>query len=105
MSRIILLDSGPLGMVSNPKAKPPYLACQLWLASLLQNNETVILPEIADYEIRRELIRAGKTKGIIKLDQITADILSDIYGNNAVSCRVMGAVTKSRKANSGSEGS
>jgi predicted nucleic acid-binding protein len=57
-------------MVSNPKAKPPYLACQLWLASLLQNNETVILPEIADYEIRRELIRAGKTAGIRKLNQL-----------------------------------
>ncbi len=70
MSRIILLDSGPLGMVSNPKAKPPYLQCQLWLESLLQNNETVILPEIADYEIRRELIRAGKTAGIRKLNQL-----------------------------------
>lgn len=70
MSRIILLDSGPLGMVSNPKAKPPYLKCQLWLESLLQNNETVILPEIADYEIRRELIRAGKTAGIRKLNQL-----------------------------------
>ncbi len=70
MSRIILLDSGPLGMVSNPKAKPPYLQCQLWLESLLQNNETVIVPEIADYEIRRELIRAGKTAGIRKLDQL-----------------------------------
>ena len=37
---------------------------------MLQNNETVILPEIADYEIRRELIRAGKTAGIRKLDQL-----------------------------------
>lgn len=28
----------------------------------------VILPEIADYEVRRELIRAGKERGITKLD-------------------------------------
>lgn len=68
MSRIIILDSGPLGMVTNPQAKPPYLECQLWLDSLLQNGEIVILPEIADYEVRRELIRAGKEKGIRKLD-------------------------------------
>ncbi len=69
MSRVIILDSGPLGMVTNPKAKPPYLECQLWLVSLLQRGEAVILPEIADYEIRRELIRAGKLAGIRKLDQ------------------------------------
>ncbi len=68
MSRIIILDSGPLGMVTNPQAKPPYLECQLWLGSLLQNGEMVILPEIADYEVRRELIRAGKERGIRKLD-------------------------------------
>lgn len=69
MSRIIILDSGPLGMVTNPQAKPPYLECQLWLDSLLQNGEMVILPEIADYEVRRELIRAGKERGIRKLDR------------------------------------
>ncbi|MEG4330209.1 nucleic acid-binding protein [Microcoleus sp. herbarium5] len=68
MSRIIILDSGPLGMVTNPQAKPPYLECQLWLDCLLQNGEIVILPEIADYEVRRELIRAGKERGIRKLD-------------------------------------
>jgi predicted nucleic acid-binding protein len=68
MSRIIILDSGPLGMVTNPQAKPPYLECQLWLDSLLQSGEIIILPEIADYEVRRELIRAGKERGIRKLD-------------------------------------
>ncbi|MEG4810995.1 nucleic acid-binding protein [Microcoleus sp. F8-D3] len=68
MSRIIILDSGPLGMVTNPQAKPPYLECQLWLDSLLQNGEMVILPEISDCEVRRELIRAGKERGIRKLD-------------------------------------
>ncbi|WP_333457986.1 nucleic acid-binding protein [Microcoleus sp. herbarium5] len=55
-------------MVTNPQAKPPYLECQLWLDCLLQNGEIVILPEIADYEVRRELIRAGKERGIRKLD-------------------------------------
>ncbi|WP_333280810.1 nucleic acid-binding protein [Microcoleus sp. MON1_C5] len=55
-------------MVTNPQAKPPYLECQLWLDSLLQNGEMVLLPEIADYEVRRELIRAGKDRGIRKLD-------------------------------------
>jgi predicted nucleic acid-binding protein len=74
MSRVIILDSGPLGMVTNPKAKPPYLECQLWLESLLKRGEIVILPEIADYEIRRELIRAGKLAGIRKLDQFKLEL-------------------------------
>lgn len=74
MSRVIILDSGPLGMVTNPKAKPPYLECQLWLESLLQRGEVVILPEITDYEIRRELIRAGKLAGIRKLDRFKLEL-------------------------------
>jgi hypothetical protein len=31
MKRLILLDSGPLGMVTNPKAVGSTLDCQLWL--------------------------------------------------------------------------
>jgi hypothetical protein len=49
MSRLILLDSGPLGMVTNPKAEGIPLACQLWLKSLLRRGERVAIPEIADY--------------------------------------------------------
>ncbi len=30
----------------------------------------MILPEIADYEVRRELLRANKTKGIAHLDAL-----------------------------------
>jgi len=29
-----------------------------------------VLPEIADYEVRRELIRAKKNKGIKRLDEL-----------------------------------
>jgi hypothetical protein len=36
MSRIIFLDSGPLGMVTNPKASAVEAQeCKLWLNSLL----------------------------------------------------------------------
>jgi hypothetical protein len=55
MSRLILLDSGPLGMVTNPKATGTPLDCQLWLKSLLRCGERVAIPEISDYEVRREL--------------------------------------------------
>jgi predicted nucleic acid-binding protein len=70
MIRIIVLDSGPLGMVTNPKAKGIPLACQMWLKSLLERGERVVIPEIADYEVRRELLRAGLLRSVHRLDNL-----------------------------------
>jgi predicted nucleic acid-binding protein len=70
MSRLILLDSGPLGMATNPKAKGTPLQCQQWLRSLLEKGEKVAIPEIADYEVRRELIRAGLLQSLRRLDSL-----------------------------------
>jgi predicted nucleic acid-binding protein len=66
----IVLDSGPLGLASNPKSSPESLACGTWLQSHLDLGNRVLVPEIAAYEIRRELIRAKKTRGIARLDAI-----------------------------------
>ncbi len=74
MSRVVLLDSGPLGMVTNPRATPLALECQLWLDSLEPKGYKVMLPEIADYEVRRELLRSGKVARIRRLDQLKAAI-------------------------------
>ena len=60
MSKFVLLDSGPLGMLTNPKATPLCEECRLWFTSLASKNYEVILPEITDYEVRRELLRAGE---------------------------------------------
>jgi predicted nucleic acid-binding protein len=70
MSRVIVLDAGPLGMATNPKAKDVPLECQQWLRSLLQKGEKIVIPEIADYEVRRELIRAGLLKSLRRLDNL-----------------------------------
>ena len=37
---------------------------------LLDSGRRILVPEIADYEVRRELIRAGKTKGLARLDEL-----------------------------------
>jgi len=71
MNRLILLDSGPLGMVTNPKAKGLPLACQQWLKTLLERGERFAIPEIADYEVRRELLRANLLKSVHRLDHLT----------------------------------
>ncbi|MEG4004608.1 nucleic acid-binding protein [Microcoleus sp. Pol11C1] len=75
MSRIVFLDSGPLGIVTNPKATSPlYQEGKLWLQSLPLKGYIVMLPEIADYEVRRELIRAGKPARIRRLDELKSQI-------------------------------
>jgi hypothetical protein len=70
MSLIVLLDAGPLGMITNPKSSPENEACKNWLASLAYNGVAVVIPEIADYEVRRELLRAGKDRGLGRLDAL-----------------------------------
>ena len=70
----VLLDAGPLGMISNPKASVKNKECYEWLKSLLEKGIEVIVPEIADYEIRRELLRANKTQGIMRLNWLKETI-------------------------------
>ncbi|HEY1185815.1 MAG TPA: PIN domain-containing protein [Bryobacteraceae bacterium] len=70
MSLIVLLDAGPLGMITNPKSSPENEACKNWLAGLAYNGIEIVIPEIADYEVRRELLRAGKQRGIGRLDAL-----------------------------------
>lgn len=68
MSRTILLDSGPLCLITNPRASKEAAACGQWLVNALTGGATVLVPAIADYEVRRELIRARRTAGIGRLD-------------------------------------
>ncbi len=74
MSAIVLLDSGPLGMVTNPKATQLTFECTQWLKGLLLQGFRVAIPEIIDYEIRRELLRAGKSAGLARLDALKASL-------------------------------
>lgn len=70
MSRVIVLDTGPLGLVTNPKLSSESAACAQWLQARIAARNRIIIPEIADYEVRRELLRASKTKGIARLDDL-----------------------------------
>ncbi len=41
---------------------------------LLENGVIVEIPEIADYEVRRELMRAGKSRSVQRLDELASEI-------------------------------
>jgi predicted nucleic acid-binding protein len=65
MARRVLLDAGPLGMVSHPR---PSALVASWFAALAAAGAEILIPEIADYEVRRELLRAGRHRGVERLD-------------------------------------
>jgi predicted nucleic acid-binding protein len=67
---IVLLDAGPLAMVTHPRATEDNERCRKWLESLLDEGTDVVVPEIADYELRRELLRAERTEGLRRLDEL-----------------------------------
>ena len=54
MSEVVLLDTGPLGLVTNPRRSQQSVACAQWVQALVVRGRRVIVPEIADYEVRRE---------------------------------------------------
>jgi predicted nucleic acid-binding protein len=67
----VFLDAGPLGLVTKrPNQSDEVNRCQAWLRSFADSDLRVIVPEIADYEVRRELLRAGNTHAIERLDEL-----------------------------------
>jgi predicted nucleic acid-binding protein len=68
---LVVLDSGALGLLSNPTTTGEPREIREWALHLLDGGATIVVPEIADYEVRRELLRAGKWNGIRRLDELT----------------------------------
>jgi predicted nucleic acid-binding protein len=71
---LIVLDAGVVGIVTNPRESPMSLACKAWLWNKMASGDRIFVPEIADYEVRRELFRAGRRKGLARLDALVEEI-------------------------------
>jgi hypothetical protein len=55
--RIIALDSGPVGLACDNPKKPFIRRFVNWMIRVLEDGRTmIILPEVADYEVRRKLL-------------------------------------------------
>ncbi|HQH70553.1 MAG TPA: PIN domain-containing protein [bacterium] len=67
MMKPLLLDTGPLGRITHPR---PNLEIVHWLQDLLRAGVPVIVPEIADYELRRNLILENLIPSLHRLDQL-----------------------------------
>ena len=72
MARIVLLDAGPLGCLTNPNPPPMEQSCLEWATGLRRKGVTVLVPESADYEVRRSLIRINSGQSLAQLDRLVA---------------------------------
>jgi predicted nucleic acid-binding protein len=75
---IALLDSGPLGLVTHPRANPENAEGKAWLSAFLAQGHAVLVPEITYYEVRRELRRSElkngvPSRGLANLEAFVAD--------------------------------
>jgi predicted nucleic acid-binding protein len=70
MNIVVLLDTGLLGLITHPQASEEARQCAQWLVSLSLKGFDVKVPEIADYEIRRELLRMNKANSIRRLNDL-----------------------------------
>jgi predicted nucleic acid-binding protein len=70
MTRVVLLDSAPLGLLTAPPRRINAQACSQWLVGLIAAGIRIVVPEITDYELRRELLRARKSASIKRLDAL-----------------------------------
>lgn len=68
--RVVVLDSGTLGLLAKAAGKPDADRCRAWVRSLDAAGARVVVPELADYEVRRKLIHLGATASLRRLDRL-----------------------------------
>jgi predicted nucleic acid-binding protein len=67
MTRCIILDTGPLGKIAHPR---PNQEVAGWLRRVVASGALVIIPEIADYELRRNMLLEGMASSLKRLDEL-----------------------------------
>ena len=72
---LLILDSGPLGFLCNPKSTGISQHAYRWARRHLEGGDELVVPEIADYEVRRELLRADKQASLARLDELCVGFL------------------------------
>jgi predicted nucleic acid-binding protein len=70
MTRLVFLDAGPLGLISNPRGGAEAGRCRRWAQGLLEAGVRLFVAEVTDFEVRRELTRLGATAGLRRLDAV-----------------------------------
>jgi hypothetical protein len=72
MMELVVLDSGPLGQACQRSGSSRASHFRVWIDGLLARGVNIVVPEIADYEVRRELTRLGASGSLQRLDELVA---------------------------------
>lgn len=77
----LMLDTNILGRLCRPRKHPNEVAWLLGLLQLPRSKVELVVPEIGDYELRRELIRLlrsnrqeGTRRSLERLDKLAVDL-------------------------------
>lgn len=65
--KVVVLDSTPLWLLARP-ASAAAPACVAWASALLTAGHLVVIPEIVDYEVRREMVRQSANRQLQELN-------------------------------------
>ena len=69
MKPFIFLDSAPWGLLFQKAHIAPAQACRAWAKARMAAGVRLLVPEIIHYEIRRELLRLGKTTALTSMEK------------------------------------
>ena len=74
MAERLLLDATPLSLLCQRHTLPVVVEIRTWLAEEVRQGNTIYVPEIADYEVRRELLRARKEASVGRLELLIREL-------------------------------
>lgn len=68
MIQAIILDASPLSLLASPRQTTEVLAINHWAAEQVKAGRRLVVPAIADFEVRRELVRLRRIQSVDRLD-------------------------------------
>ena len=74
MAMFIFLDSAPLSLLARPALSAEAQPIHAWVAACDAAGHRIIIPEIVDYKVRREFLRAGRQASVNKLNYLMSSL-------------------------------
>jgi predicted nucleic acid-binding protein len=65
----LMFDTGPLAKLVHPRPDREFVG---WFAAAIAADQRIVIPEIADYELRRKLLHQDLTQSVVRLDSLEA---------------------------------
>jgi predicted nucleic acid-binding protein len=72
---MILLDTNILGYLCHSSKDEKFSEPKSWLSDLLSRSVELAIPEIADYELRRSLLRINSARSLMILERLETDLI------------------------------